>query len=739
MPTTTTGIATSFIDFTRASNATVTDSDGRVKWAPHNLLTNSESFDAAAWTKAFAVVTAPVVTANNVAAPNGTQTADRIVFPAVSGTNANSLVVQSPTQVLSTPHTAAVYLRGDAGGEVVWISWTSDGVTYSRTQCTLTTSWQLFTLAYTTAASGVQYIQIGVDLRDASQSAKGAQTIYAWGAHLYRSDLGGMQPNTSAYPLYNPTTPKNLLGYTEDFSNAAWTKAGFLSFGSGSTVNAILAPNGLSSADLLTLDTANSYHVIYVSGVSLAGSVGTHSIYVKPNGYTKVALRENNAAQYYASFSLSGAGSVLDNTATYATPAIAALDNGWYRISMRLTNAASQTYSLWVLPESYTTGSPVSLWTPNGTSGIYLWGAQLSDSASLDSYSPVYGAAVTSAAYYGPRRDFDGATLACKGLLVEEQRVNLQLNSNVFGTSTFAATVVAGAAASPSGLIDASSLACTSTSGRAILSTSVTSGIVYTFSVFIKAGTNTSAYIELAGTAGSGGQVVFNLSSGTVTSGTGGAIVPAPNGFYRCSVTSTATGTGASDMRIGTGDATSKTVFVYGAQLEANATFATSYIPTGAATATRNADVASVSTQAFPYSATEGTLVVAWQLAQLSGSPAAIHLTDAAESNRIRINAHLSGINRSTITAAGALVDNIDTSTAATGITKYAIGGKSADYAVYRNGSAGGTSTNAGFPSGCTEMRIGRDAATGNFNGHIRQITYIPRRLANAELQTRTV
>ena len=65
MPTTTTGVATTFIDFTRASNATVTDSDGRVKWAPHNLLTNSESFDAASWTKTLATVTANTLAAKS--------------------------------------------------------------------------------------------------------------------------------------------------------------------------------------------------------------------------------------------------------------------------------------------------------------------------------------------------------------------------------------------------------------------------------------------------------------------------------------------------------------------------------------------------------------------------------------------------------------------------------------------------------------------------------------------------
>lgn len=45
MPTTQNGIATDFISFSRASLATVTDSDGKIKWAPHNLLTHSESFE----------------------------------------------------------------------------------------------------------------------------------------------------------------------------------------------------------------------------------------------------------------------------------------------------------------------------------------------------------------------------------------------------------------------------------------------------------------------------------------------------------------------------------------------------------------------------------------------------------------------------------------------------------------------------------------------------------------------
>jgi hypothetical protein len=202
MPTTTTGIATEFIQFTRASNATVTDSDGLVKWAPHNLLLNSESFDTSSWTK-----TTTTVAVNSIAAPNGTTTADTL-----TAAGANSTTLQSYT-ALAVPYTFGVWLRRKTGTGNIQIA--ADSGTY--TTVTITSSWALYTVSQTPAAGT---ISAGIRI------VTSADEIYVWGAALYRSDLGGMQPNTSAYTLYNPTTPKNLLGYTESFDNAAWTKSG---------------------------------------------------------------------------------------------------------------------------------------------------------------------------------------------------------------------------------------------------------------------------------------------------------------------------------------------------------------------------------------------------------------------------------------------------------------------------------------------------------------------------------
>ena len=63
------------ITFTRASNATFFDAAGTLRLAPYNLTLHSEDFGNAAWNKTTYPVT---VTANQIAAPDGTTSADLI-------------------------------------------------------------------------------------------------------------------------------------------------------------------------------------------------------------------------------------------------------------------------------------------------------------------------------------------------------------------------------------------------------------------------------------------------------------------------------------------------------------------------------------------------------------------------------------------------------------------------------------------------------------------------------------
>lgn len=182
-----------------------------------NLLTKSEDLTDVVWVKAAAGTTAPVVTASN-----------KIVFPSVPAA-AFAVVYQTPSLSASMVNTASVTLRGEVGGEVVWISWTPDGSTYSRTQCTLTTSLQTFTLPFTTSGSGPQYFQLGVDTRDTSQTTRPAQTIYVGTAQVQTGSVATryQRVNTAtdydtvnfpAYIKYNGTSTLMQTFGNVDFS-----------------------------------------------------------------------------------------------------------------------------------------------------------------------------------------------------------------------------------------------------------------------------------------------------------------------------------------------------------------------------------------------------------------------------------------------------------------------------------------------------------------------------------------
>jgi hypothetical protein len=359
---------------------------------------------------------------------------------------------------------------------------------------------------------------------------------------------------------------------------------------------------------------------------------------------------------------------------------------------------------------------------------------------------------VTSAAYYGPRRDFDPVTLACKGLLVEEQRTNSLLQSAAFDTASWTKEELntsgtpawVNVAIAPDGTQTASKLLTTTANAnhRIYQSTSLTIGVVSTLSVYAKAAEY--RYVGLLNSFPDG-VAVFDLQTGVVSSTganvTATTITPVGNSWYRCTMTSATTAyqvkqiavfnNGTQSGDVFTGVATSG-LYIWGAQLEAGS-FATSYIPTGAATATRNADVASVSTQAFPYSATESTLVASVSaLAVYTGG--ILRLGPSAGNNGLRLYQ-----NNSTFRAyvdTGSFV-SIGTATPNT-VQKMALA-----YNGVSNGAVldGGTVSSVGTTVAAVAEKLeigGLSNSSDYFCGHIRQVTYIPRRVTNTELQTRT-
>lgn len=351
-----------------------------------------------------------------------------------------------------------------------------------------------------------------------------------------------------------------------------------------------------------------------------------------------------------------------------------------------------------------------------------------------------------------PRFDYDPVTLAAKGLLIEEQRTNLLTYSDQFDNAAWvktSATVTANATTAPDGATTADKLVeDTSTAIHYIdnVAVSVVSGTTYTASFFVKAAgrTTLSAYLIDSGIIANTTSK-FNLTTGVVTSGAQASIIAYGNGWFRCTIYGTMASTTAR-LRIFpnteasyTGDGTSG-LYIWGAQLEAGS-FATSYIPTTTAQATRAADVAVVTGTNFSswYNQSEGTLYVAYAGTSGNNTRRALSIMDGTPSNVIQIvasNADGSLGNYAEIITSGASQAALVSGGYLAGNQFSALAYKTNDIAFSKNGNAVLTDTSAVIPS-VNQLGIGT-AFSQYLNGHIKSLAYWNTRLTNTQLQTIT-
>lgn len=184
----------------------------------------------------------------------------------------------------------------------------------------------------------------------------------------------------------------NLLTKTEQFDDdTVWTKTN----GTITATN-IVDPLGGSTAEAFT-EAVGPVTPVVIQNVSTAASV-TQSFYVKPNGRTWVYLQMSMTggsvpvvANRRVWFNLSGAGSVGTTGASYSSASITNVGNSWYRISAVINPAATGSSGQNTLL-GITTGDNETSYTGDGTSGIYIWGADLrvtNDGVGLPAYQRV--------------------------------------------------------------------------------------------------------------------------------------------------------------------------------------------------------------------------------------------------------------------------------------------------------------------------------------------------------------
>ena len=554
---------------------------------------------------------------------------------------------------------------------------------------------------------------------------------------------------------------ENLVTYSQEFDNAAWLK-----LNATVTANSTAAPDGTTTAETLTDNATNSFHTFY-RNITVSAGEHTLSIFMKAGTTNFGALSANWNAQaigYGAVVDLTS-GTVtttLSNGGGSGTNSVQSVGNGWYRISITVNiSVGSNCYFLCSTSNSGTPAtSSSSVPTYVGSGGTILaWGAQVEQRSAVSAYTPTTTALITNyipvlrtAASGVARFEHNPITGESLGLEIEESRTNLSIYSDDFSNAAWtktASTITSNTIVAPDGTLTGDKLVDTAaTSTHFISQTPTTTAAAHTFSVYAKAGE--LGYLALYSPTTTTG-AVFDLLTGVstvnvVTAPTSKTITPVGNGWYRCSITVTATAApntfslylnninSASSSYLGNGF---NGIYIWGAQLEAGA-FATSYIPTVASTVTRAADAASITGTNFSnwYNASEGTMYAdVVPNASLSNRISLDFNAGGGSSNYIALFAQRSsslGILAFVHANATSQVD-ISTQTNADGKTVFAY--KTNDFAMTRNGAAAFADTSGLVPQGIDRVFIGDDYNAGNaINGTIKKIQYFPRRLPNAEL-----
>lgn len=186
-------------------------------------------------------------------------------------------------------------------------------------------------------------------------------------------------------------TRTNIAIHSNDLTDASWIKSS-----ATVTVETVLAPDG-TPANKLVESATSALHQISQTGRVLTGSTTyIRSVYAKGDGSGRMLFLDTDSYGNWVNVgsvkynldngTIDSAGSSVEAYGIEACP------NGWYRCWLASTSIAAPAAVPFDIHLAVAAGTT---YLGDGTSGVYLWGAQLEAGAGPSSLIPTTSAAVT--------------------------------------------------------------------------------------------------------------------------------------------------------------------------------------------------------------------------------------------------------------------------------------------------------------------------------------------------------
>lgn len=553
---------------------------------------------------------------------------------------------------------------------------------------------------------------------------------------------------------------QNLIPHSKDFSASTWTNYGPVV----SYQSAVVAPDGSSGVYLITAGAANTFQYIrHATGLFNTGMM-VASLYVKNVNSPYITLNIENWSSRFSyiifdtstnTISATGDNDNYQNTVGSVEDA----GNGWYRLVLvtdhfRHTTSGDIRAGLGPSNDGVASTFGSDVFAGSGES-FYAWGFQLEYRDTVTEFTETEGSRITNylrkletASLNTPRLEYDPITNQRKGLLIEEGRTNLEVNSEDFtqwSKSLSGIDISSNVIVTLDGTVTGDKIKKTESTAHLSSTVTVVSGDEITISVFAKADTlNWLAIRTISGTADQD-YFYFDLVNGVIgASSIGGQnIENCGNGWFRCSVTVTANDVSLNyrlypvlgdENAGGTGN-----IYLWGAQVESGS-FPTSYIKTEASQVTRSQETAILAATDW-HNVEEGAILFAGSFSLGTDDSTTDNrlftLSDNSVYNDIGVEFTSAGNIKMSSIQGSLSMDEEASWSPATNMFKTALSYDVNNFILTLNGSTVATSNSAPVPVVNT-LNIGANynSTASVMNGHIRKIAYYSEALSELELRT---